>query len=82
MDKIVYIEWVDSTSLGGGVWKNKADLDLIDKLPIIRSIGFLLEETEDYIAISAHVGANQISGDMCVPKVAIRKRKSLNVRSK
>lgn len=79
---LVYIEWVDSTSLYGGVWKNIGDIDAMKGPCTITSIGFLLKETKDYVSIAAHVSDSQVSGDMIIPKVAITKRKVLNVRSK
>lgn len=76
--RIIYVKWVDSISYGSSVWTNK---DVVVKseagLPVLESVGFLLKETADAVVIAGHVGDGSISGDMSIPKVAIKKRRWL-----
>lgn len=79
--KIIYIEWVDSTSYGG-VWKPRDDVEHLQENPVIVSVGVLLRETPQSITVVGHIGSGQVSGEMCIPKVAIKKRRWLSVRGK
>lgn len=75
--RIIYVEWVDSISYGSSVWTHKDTVLKSDGLPVLESVGFLLKETDEAVVIAAHVGDGSISGDMSIPKVAIKKRKWL-----
>lgn len=75
--RIIYIEWTDSISFGNSVW-TKEDTITSGQLPLCKSAGFLIHETEDSMTIAAHIGEGSVSGDICVPKVSIKKRKWLS----
>lgn len=70
--KLVYIEWEDSAG-DGSHWR---ELDYIkqDRPARIRSVGWLLAETENSKTIVAHLsGSNHGQGEMTIPKSAIKK---------
>lgn len=75
-NKIVYIEWTDSVSVGGNVWTSMESIDNI-QLHTCYSVGFLLKEDDKSITIAGHMGGTQVSGDLTIPKVSITKRKFL-----
>ena len=74
--RIIYVEWVDSIRSGGNVW---TDMEAAEqgKLATCKSAGFLIQETDDSLLVAGHFGEGSISGDIRIPKVAIKKRKWL-----
>ncbi len=67
---IVYIEWIDSR----GTHSSWTELDDMAHDPcIIKSVGYVVNETENSIHIVPHIGTDpeQGCGDMVIPKVAI-----------
>ena len=76
MKKAVYVEWDDSSSCGSsGAWAHKRDA-VIEKPIRCKTVGFILDETDTHITlISTSDGENHVSGDMTIPKSAIRKRR-------
>ena len=72
-DKIVYVEWVDSSSLRG-VWHGVSEI--IESGDVIcRSVGYLVHEDDKALTIAAHKGTSDFAGEMRIPKGCIRKRK-------
>ena len=76
MKKATYIEWDDSVSRTGNVW---VDIDEVKRTKIDRctTIGFIVKETKELITIvnSYDSQSHSVSGDMTIPKSAIRKRR-------
>lgn len=74
---LVKITWVDSVKGGNdGPWSLKEDiLDLTHDE--IQSVGWIVRETDESITIVAHVSESEYSGEMCIPKSAVIKRKKL-----
>lgn len=69
---LVYIEWVDSRSIGRG-WSLTED---IKSAPMIcHSIGWLYQDLEDSIMIVPHFAENpeQCTGGLEIPKCSITK---------
>lgn len=74
---LVVVEWVDSSSLAGGTWKDSDEV--ADTKPIlIRSVGWVAREDRDSIVLVAHIAPHQSSGDLCIPKSAIEHRRKLS----
>ena len=74
--KLVYVEWVDSSSLDR-VWNSES---LIRECSVCRcrSVGWIVHETEDHLTIAGHSdGDEHWSGEMTIPKAAIKRRKIL-----
>ncbi len=66
MKRCVWIEWVDSTYQHG--WG-----DSVPGVSVIKTLGFVIHETSDYITISAHwdEGNDNHHSPMSIPKAAI-----------
>lgn len=74
--RIIYVEWVDSIRSGGNVWTDMEAAEA-SKLAVCESAGFLIQETADSLLIAGHRGEGSVSGDIRIPKVAIKKRRWL-----
>lgn len=82
MDKIVYVEWLDSLSDDNGwvseqyskEWGNNEDW-------LIKQVGFILEETETYILLASRKNpqtiSSKVSGLFKIPKFIIVKMEEL-----
>ena len=79
--RITMIEWVDSVSFHGGIWR---DIDRVRalELDLILSVGFILEETPSHVTLVAHLSEEEVSGEMCIPRVAIKKIRHFSIKSK
>jgi hypothetical protein len=77
--KLIYLEWVDSCGNASRVWHNRDEaVECITPL-VCRSVGFVVEETRDYLTIAAHAGGDEVSGVMSIPKCAIKKRRRIKL---
>jgi hypothetical protein len=82
--RLIYVEWVDSSSVGNQTWVSTADVIEATESAhtdiVCRSAGFLIKETSKSLAVAAHMGVENISsaGHMIIPKSAIRKRRWLS----
>ena len=75
-DRMLYVEWDDSSSLSSAVWnKRKEATDY--KVHRCRTIGFVIGEDDDTVTLAGSIDENWVSGDMKIPKSAIRKRRVL-----
>ena len=76
MKKALYVEWDDSSSMASTVWSNKEALKKNNKPCRCRTVGFVFDETSNSITlVSSLDGGDYVSGDMTIPKPAIRKRR-------
>jgi len=75
--KTVYLEWVDSTSWCGNAWKSKDTLLKESEVDRCKTIGFVLKEDAESITVvnSFNSDCELASGDVTIPKCAIRKRR-------
>ena len=71
---INYIEWLDSESSHGWVMKK----DITYQLSPIHTIGYVLNENESVIVITASVSEHCVDSPMTIPKFAISKRITIN----
>lgn len=66
---VIAIEWVDSFGCPPG-WEFEDEAD--PKITTIKTIGFLLRETEDFFFVAPHISTaserRQIAGHMAVPR--------------
>ena len=72
--KALYVEWMDSNSLGGPtVWHPK------DSKPgdlMCQTVGFVMHEDKKTITLAAHLSdTDSMSGDITIPQRAITKRR-------
>jgi len=68
--RIVYLEWLDAVGCAGS-WEHEMTLKEVDGW--ITTIGFVLDENEDFVFVSGHLGKDQQQGGMAIPKTMIRK---------
>lgn len=74
-DKVVYVEWIDSTG-GGSAWELRRDLDDFEPLQC-KSVGLVLEETSEYLTLAMSTTEFSVMGALTIPKVVITKVKTL-----
>lgn len=73
--KSIYVEWDDSSSMASTVWKHKQEVTN-SKPCRCKTVGFVLkEDSESVTLVSSLDGGDYVSGDMQIPKSAIRKRR-------
>lgn len=73
---LVMIEWLDSASLSGGIWRDTDDVAEL-KPHVIRSVGWVLREDAVSVLLIGHIATHQVSGDLSIPKCSIRHRYKL-----
>ena len=74
--KFKRITWIDSASITGGGWHSAEDINQLRPLEI-KTAGYVVKETKDFITIASQVGEYGFaSGEVCIPKFAIKKRKA------
>ena len=74
-NKIVKIEWLDSKT-ASHEWEDIEDLEPLE-LAICTTVGFIFEETKDYITIVPTVSEGHILGRLSIPRKCIKKLRSL-----
>lgn len=72
---LVVIDWVDSCS-NGGVW-HSADEVRSSEPSACRSVGWVVREDRRALVLASHLSPHQMSGDMCIPKKAITRRRRI-----
>jgi len=77
--KAAFIEWVDSTSLGGGVWHDIDDVKQLEVSPVY-ACGFIIAETKDHITIASHMHNHEAAGELAIPKSAIKSIKRFTLK--
>ena len=77
---LIVVHWLDSMS-HGSVWSD-ADAAGCHGSLLCESIGWLMREDDDTLTLASHYGhgANCVSGDMTIPKVAIVDRWEVKFR--
>lgn len=76
---IVMIEWVDALGCAAG-WDNDSTLKGLKTT--VSTIGYLLEENDDYVLVAGHIIPDvppQTQGAMSIPKAMITKYYELEV---
>ena len=77
--EIVEIFWVDAETLGDSGWMDLTEAMESAKVPppIMRSVGFVLVDHEDFIAITDAVGAKECGHVTKIPTHMIQRRTTL-----
>ena len=72
------VEWVDSASVGGGLWVSREEIDP-DTLTLVglmqRTIGWIVDESDEVLLLAQSKGADRIGAVLAIPKVSIVKRR-------
>lgn len=74
--KLIYVEWIDSALLTDGGWQSEESLDQLEPMHIV-TVGHLYRETDTFITVVSSADKHHYSGDICIPKLAITKRRWL-----
>ena len=78
--KAVFVVWIDSATNGGWVYPGTLQDGGVSR---IESVGWLVGDHKDYIEITTSVSdANRGLDIISIPKVAILKRRSVNIDKK
>lgn len=77
--KAAFIEWVDSTSLGGGIWHDIGDVQKLE-VGSTYACGFIIAETKEHITIASHMHLHEAAGEIAIPKGAIRRIKRFTLK--
>lgn len=81
--KMLYVEWEDSISYGGGrTWNSKADIETNESYRMCQTVGFVVKETKVCLTLAGGKGAQDSSfaGDITIPKCAIIKRRVVRMK--
>ena len=68
--KPVLVEWVDSVEVTG--WRLLDDIPPCTTFPV-RTMGWLIEESDEAITVAGSLGVDQACGMMRIPVVAIKR---------
>ncbi len=70
--KLEFVTWIDSRMTSG--WAEIEDRE--STIWPIKSVGWVVKETDELIHLVPHIGTNpdQGCGDMMIPKIAITRR--------
>lgn len=64
----VQVKWIDSSS--PGTWQEHDHV--MDLTPLmITTVGYVQNETDEFITIAGHIAKYSVTGIMCIPKVSI-----------
>jgi len=78
--KAVYLEWLDSVTLDSGGWSD-IKKEIMPLTPdLVKSVGWVLKETDDYVILVSHLENAEASGEFCIPKACIKKRRVIKIR--
>jgi hypothetical protein len=77
--KIIYLKWIDSGISIINRWENPKDIlrDIDTEKKPVETVGFLLKEDKDWIALSASRNERSINGGFAVYKKNIIERREL-----
>ena len=73
--KKVQIEWIDSKS-GPDGWERFDDLAPLEPIKC-KTVGYLMEDTDDYKIIASTISENFVLGRLAIPSVCVLKIKVL-----
>ena len=66
--KLIKVHWIDSAQTPGWILKD----DLRDVSMEIKSVGYLVKETDASITLVAHIGEDSLCSPLQIPKIAIQ----------
>ena len=67
----VEVEWVDSQLIADG-WISQKRARLPDDAPVCHSVGFLLEDTDQRVAVASSVNGRNVFGVVVIPRRQVR----------
>lgn len=78
---LIYIEWCDATAINSDWEPVQTVIDYAkeDESWLVREVGFVLEETDEYILLASQITAGgNVGNAVKIPTTWIRKRIELN----
>jgi hypothetical protein len=69
--KLIFLEWLDSKGITNQ-WEYFDDIEPMKPSKCF-SVGFLIEETDEYKTIAQSLNASQVIGRMTIPRCAIQR---------
>ncbi len=77
-DRLLFVEWNDACSCDNR-WQHRQRYENTNQPDNCQSVGWLVAENDDAITLCASRSTlnDQLSGDITIPKSAIRKRRIL-----
>ena len=77
---ILYLKWVDSGySIRSDIWQTQDEVkDLLNELKVCDTVGFLIEETDDWVVLAQTTNMDLIRGGYIIYKANILERNELN----
>lgn len=80
--KSVYIEWEDAMESQAGWFSVDEAKKEAKDVSIVILIGFIIDETKDYILVSSHyiIDNDSVGTPFKIPKMYIRKRKEISIK--
>lgn len=78
--KLVAIQWIDSKG-APNAWEYRDDPEPLAPA-LCLSVGFVFEETKEFITLTQTISSEQIHGRICIPKCAIKSRMAIPIKTK
>jgi hypothetical protein len=75
--KLLLITWLDHTTFPDNIWRTKKQMNALSPSEM-RTVGWLLKETEDYIIVVSTKNCDTYTGEFCIVKSTIRGVQELN----
>lgn len=77
--KLIWIEWIDAATHGGPEWVYAEDTMkyCMSAPPLMNTIGFILNDTEDFVALTDTIGTDETGSVNVIPKAMIKTIKYL-----
>ena len=76
--KLVYIKWLDHCSFDANEWHKPEDFKTLEPITV-QTVGWVINETPTSLTLVATNGGDTHTGEMCIIKSCIVKRKGLKL---
>lgn len=71
--EVTYVQWIDSASYATP-WSSPQDIAELEPI-VIHTVGFVVNETDEFITLVNSLADDAAGGDVTIPKVAVRQRR-------
>ena len=70
--QILEVEWEDASSVSG--WRDASEL-IDDKKYIVKTVGYAVQDDDDYVILVQNFDTNNVSNSMKIPRAYIKSSK-------